>query len=61
MIVNPNFRELHVAEQPAPLRPLTRAVQAALRRYGDGHELTHLCRASLADARVVAQNAGLER
>lgn len=34
MIVNPNFRELHVAEQPAPLRPLTRAVQAALRRYG---------------------------
>ena len=35
--------------------------EAALRRYGDGHELTHLCRASLADARVVAQNAGLER
>jgi|TARA_B100000524_G_scaffold340325_1_gene233352 pimeloyl-ACP methyl ester carboxylesterase len=33
-VVNPNFRELHVAEQPAPLRPITTAVQSLLRRYG---------------------------
>lgn len=33
-IVNPNFRELHVAEQPAFLRPVTATVQRALRAYG---------------------------
>ena len=37
-IVNPNFRELHVAEQPALLRPIVmpavRAVQSALRENG---------------------------
>lgn len=33
-IVNPNFRELHVSEQPSFLRPVVSAVQAALRKYG---------------------------
>lgn len=34
MIVNPNFRELHVAEQPPFLPPVISAVQAGLRAYG---------------------------
>jgi len=33
-IVNPNFRELHVSEQPGFLIPVVSAVQAALRKYG---------------------------
>lgn len=40
MIVNPNFRELHVAEQPDLFRPimmpLVSAVQATLRERGHG-------------------------
>jgi len=39
MIVNPNFRELHVAEQPMPLRPLTAAVQRFLRESPIGQRL----------------------
>lgn len=39
MIVNPNFRELHVAEQPPPLRPLTAAVQRFLRESPWGKRL----------------------
>ena len=39
-LVNPNFRELHAAEQPALLRPVVvpvvAAVQRALRAYGQG-------------------------
>jgi len=34
--------------------------QAARRVYGESHELTSYARSGLADARVVAQNAGLE-
>ena len=34
LMVCPNFRELHVAESPALLRPVTAAVQAGLRRFG---------------------------
>ena len=34
LIINPNFRELHVAEQRAPMRPITATVQAMLRRWG---------------------------
>lgn len=33
-VVNPNFRELHVAENPAPLQPVIALVQRALRAYG---------------------------
>jgi len=35
-VVNPNFRELHINEQPAFLPPITSAVQSALRNYGKG-------------------------
>ena len=34
MILNPNFRELHVAEQPALVAPLVTALQAFLRENG---------------------------
>jgi len=34
LIVNPNFRELHVAEQPSLLQPATSFVQRALRENG---------------------------
>mmetsp|Transcript_40610 Transcript_40610/g.83257 ORF Transcript_40610/g.83257 Transcript_40610/m.83257 type:complete len:409 (-) Transcript_40610:44-1270(-) len=33
-ILNPNFRELHVAEQPPFLPPIVSAVQGTLRAYG---------------------------
>eukprot|EP00929_Paragymnodinium_shiwhaense_P070039 TRINITY_DN35416_c0_g2_i1.p1 TRINITY_DN35416_c0_g2~~TRINITY_DN35416_c0_g2_i1.p1 ORF type:complete len:320 (+),score=69.76 TRINITY_DN35416_c0_g2_i1:277-1236(+) len=36
MVVNPNFRELHAAEQPELLRPVTEFVQSCLRKYGHG-------------------------
>ena len=40
MIVNPNFRELHSAEQPALLRPIimpiVEGVQRTLREKGQG-------------------------
>ncbi|CAJ1389839.1 unnamed protein product [Effrenium voratum] len=36
MILNPNFRELHVAEQPDFLPPIVSAVQGALRENGQG-------------------------
>lgn len=32
--VNPNFRELHVAEVPGFVQPIVGAVQSALRKYG---------------------------
>mmetsp|Transcript_32010 Transcript_32010/g.75040 ORF Transcript_32010/g.75040 Transcript_32010/m.75040 type:complete len:415 (+) Transcript_32010:52-1296(+) len=35
-IVNPNFRELHVTEQPDFLVPVTTSVQSLLREYGKG-------------------------
>ena len=34
MVVNPNFRELHVAESPAPAQPVVRFVQRLLREKG---------------------------
>jgi len=34
LIVNPNFRELHVAEQPELLQPVTSFIQGALRENG---------------------------
>lgn len=36
LIVNPNFRELHVAEQPPFLSLVVGLVQGALRNYGQG-------------------------
>ncbi|CAK9058928.1 unnamed protein product [Durusdinium trenchii] len=34
MILNPNFRELHVAEQPPLINPLVSAIQGWLRDNG---------------------------
>jgi pimeloyl-ACP methyl ester carboxylesterase len=34
-IINPNFRELHVAETPALFHPVLRVIQAGLRTFGN--------------------------
>ena len=33
-VVNPNFRELHVAESPKLIQPVVRAIQSVLRSNG---------------------------